>query len=104
MPAERSHPNGYDTWTSLGAIGTAAPRLRKASRPIRLGLLQMVVAMKVGMLIYHLNLERVLGGTDFAALHTEYPVFGHWMMVAAMAVAMIIFMRSVNPDYPPQID
>jgi len=64
----------------------------------------MVVAMKVGILIYHLDLERVLGGTDFAALHTEYPVFGHWMMVAAMAVAMIIFMRSANPDYPPQID
>src|SRR5215470_10983937 len=74
----------------------SGPQLRGfAWRAGRFGwaLLQMVVAMKVGMLIYHLNLERVLGGTDFAALHAEYPVFGHWMMVAAMAVAMIIFMR-----------
>jgi hypothetical protein len=72
------------------------PQLRGfARRAGRFGwaLLQMIVAMKVGMLIYHLNLKRVLAGSDFAALHAEYPVFGHWMMVAAMAVAMIVFMR-----------
>lgn len=50
----------------------------------------MVVAMKVGMLIYHLNLERGLAGTDFAVLHTKYPVFGHWMMVAAWSIIFMV--------------
>ena len=53
----------------------------------------MVVAMKVGMVIYHLKLDTVLVETRFAAMNAEYPIFGHWMMVASMAFAMLVFMR-----------
>jgi hypothetical protein len=73
-------------------------RLHVRGHAVRAGrflwaLLQMVIAMKVGMLIYHFKLDTVLAGTQFAALNVEYPVFGHWMMVAAMALAMSVFMR-----------
>lgn len=73
-------------------------RLHLRGHAVRAGrflwaLLQMVIAMKVGMLIYHFKLDTVLAGTQFAALNVEYPVFGHWMMVAAMALAMSVFMR-----------
>src|SRR5262249_56365296 len=66
--------------------------LRRAGR-FAWALLQMVMAMKVGMLIYHYKLNTVLAGTDFAALNVAYRVCGHWTMVAAMAVAMIVVKR-----------
>jgi hypothetical protein len=53
----------------------------------------MIVAMKLGMVIYHIKLDTVLAGTTFATLNVEHPAFGHWMMVASIALAMVVFMR-----------
>ena len=56
-------------------------------------LLQMVLAMEAGMALYHLLLSTVLIGTGYAALTKEYRLFGYWMMVVAMALSMLAFMR-----------
>jgi hypothetical protein len=56
-------------------------------------LLQMVLAMEAGMAVYHLLLSTVLAGTGYAALTREYRLFGYWMMVVSMALAMLAFMR-----------
>src|SRR6266498_1022765 len=80
---------------------------RQVSRPRRLHLrsvaasvggflwhlLQMVLAMEVGMAVYHLLLGTVLTGTGYAALTREYRLFGYWMMVVSMALPMIALMR-----------
>lgn len=56
-------------------------------------LLQMVLAMAAGMMIYHLLLGTVLAGTGYAALTKEYQLFGYWMMVVSMTLGMIALMR-----------
>jgi len=59
-------------------------------------LLQMVLAMEVGMAVYHLLLGTALAGTGYAALTQAYPLFGYWMMVASMTLPMIVLMRSYH--------
>ena len=56
-------------------------------------LLQMVLAMMAGMMIYHLSLGTLLAGTGYAALTKQYPLFGYWMMVVSMPLGMIALMR-----------
>jgi hypothetical protein len=56
-------------------------------------LLQMVLAMEAGMAVYHFLLSTVLAGTGYAALTSDYQLFGYWMMVASMTLPMIALMR-----------
>jgi hypothetical protein len=55
--------------------------------------LQMVIAMEVGMMVYHMLLWPLLSGTGYGALTQAYPLFGYWMMVASMTLPMIVLMR-----------
>ena len=59
-------------------------------------LLQMVLAMEAGMVVYHLLLGTLLAGSGYAALTKDYPLFSYWMMVASMTLPMIALMRSYH--------
>jgi hypothetical protein len=54
---------------------------------------QMVLAMEVGMIIYHRLVRPLLAPTGFSALTMEYPMFGYWMMVVSMVLGMLALMR-----------
>ena len=56
-------------------------------------LVQMILVMEGGMMIYHLLLWPVLAPTGFSTLTKEYPLFGYWMMVASMTLPMFALMR-----------
>jgi hypothetical protein len=55
--------------------------------------LQMVLAMEVGMILYHKLLYPLLALTGFGTLTDTYPLFGYWMMLISMALGMIVLMR-----------
>ncbi len=55
-------------------------------------LVQMVLAMEVGMMVYHILLWPLLARTGYAALTNAYPLFGYWMMVLSMALGMLALM------------
>ena len=55
-------------------------------------LLQMVIAMEVGMMIYHMLLWPLFAGTVIAAVTRAYPLVGYWMMVVSMALGMLALM------------
>ena len=59
-------------------------------------LVQMILVMEGGMMIYHLLLWPVLAPTGFSTLTKEYPLFGYWMMVASMTLPMIALMRGYH--------
>jgi hypothetical protein len=78
------------------ATGVPQHDKRQPARGIRSflwHLVQMVLAMEAGMMIYHLLVATLLAGTGFAALTRENRLFGFWMMVAAMTLGMLILMR-----------
>ena len=54
---------------------------------------QMVVAMEVGMMVYHHLLWPLLAQTPYAVLTDAYPLIGYWMMVVSMALGMLVLMR-----------
>ncbi len=54
---------------------------------------QMILVMEAGMLIYHHLLWPILAPTGYAALTSDYPLFGYWMMVLCMTLPMLAFMR-----------
>ena len=54
---------------------------------------QMVLVMEAGMMVYHLLLSTVLAGTGYAGLTSAYPLFGYWMMIVSMTLPMIALMR-----------
>ncbi len=56
-------------------------------------LVQMVLAMEAGMMIYHLLLWPLLAPTGLSILTQEYPLFSYWMMAFSMALGMIVLMR-----------
>ena len=56
-------------------------------------LVQMVLAMEAGMMVYHLLLWPVLAPTGYGALTSAYPLFGYWMMLVSMVLGMIALMR-----------
>ncbi len=62
-------------------------------------LLQMVLAMEAGMMVYHLLLGTLFAGSGFAILTKENRLFGYWMMVVPMALAMLAFMRFRRYDW-----
>jgi hypothetical protein len=56
-------------------------------------MVQMIVAMEAGMMIYHHLLWPVLAHTTFSTLTDQYPLLGYWAMVASMTLPMIALMR-----------
>ncbi|MFN8505191.1 hypothetical protein [Kouleothrix sp.] len=56
-------------------------------------LLQMIMAMELGMAAYHALLHTALAGSGYAALTEARPLFGYWMMVVSMTLPMIALMR-----------
>src|SRR5579859_3451914 len=82
-----------DRWQSALGRGSAV-----RSNAARLGryvwhLLQMVLSMELGMMVYHLLLMTVLAGTGYAALVESSRMSGYWMMVLSMALPMVALMR-----------
>ena len=55
--------------------------------------LQMVVAMELGMIIYHKLIYPLIAPIGYDALTDTYPLVGYWMMLISMAVGMIVLMR-----------
>ncbi len=56
-------------------------------------LLQMVIAMEAGMMVYHMLLRPLLAGTGYAAVTKAYPLVGYWMMIVSMTLGMLALMR-----------
>lgn len=54
--------------------------------------LQMVLAMEVGMIVYHKLAWPLLAQTLYADWTDAYPLVGYWMMVAFMALGMLALM------------
>lgn len=54
--------------------------------------LQMVLAMEIGMMVYHLLLRPLLAQTPYADLTAAYPLIGYWMMVTFMILGMLALM------------
>ena len=60
-------------------------------------LVQMILVMEAGMMVYHLLIVPVLNPTGYGALTRAYPLFGYWMMLVSMVlgmIAMMLFHRS----------
>jgi hypothetical protein len=55
--------------------------------------LQMVIAMEVGMILYHKLLYPLLAPTGYGVLTDKYLLFGYWMMLISMALGMVVLMR-----------
>ena len=55
-------------------------------------LVQMVLAMEAGMMVYHLLILPVLNPIGYGALTCAYPLFGYWMMLVFMVLGMIALM------------
>jgi hypothetical protein len=88
-----------DDHTSLaaraGPLRILQPRQRDVLRKVVSyvwHLLQMVIAMEVGMFAYHLLASTVLARIGYAALTDAYPYVGYSAMVAGMVVGMVAFM------------
>ncbi len=56
-------------------------------------LVQMVLAMEAGMMVYHLLLWPLLAPTGYGALTHAYPLIGYWMMLVSMVLGMLALMR-----------
>ncbi len=59
-------------------------------------LVQMILAMEAGMMVYHHLLWPVLAPTGLSALVKEFPLIGYWLMVASMTLPMIALMRGYH--------
>jgi hypothetical protein len=59
-------------------------------------LVQMILAMEGGMMIYHLLLWPVLAPRGLSALTNAIPMIGYWMMLASMTLPMIALMRGYH--------
>ncbi len=55
-------------------------------------LLQMVLAMEAGMMVYHMLIVPLLRQTAYAALTDAYPLIGYWGMVVSMVLGMLALM------------
>lgn len=53
---------------------------------------QMVIAMEIGMMVYHLLLSPLLSQTPYSALTDAYPIIGYWGMVISMVLGMLALM------------
>jgi hypothetical protein len=56
-------------------------------------LLQMVLAMNAGMVLYHFLLHGVLMGTAAGTLLHHSPRLDYWMHIASMVIPMLVLMR-----------
>jgi len=59
-------------------------------------LVQMILAMEAGMMVYHHLLWPILAPTGFSSLTKDCPLFGYWMMVVSMTLPMITLMRGYH--------
>jgi hypothetical protein len=55
-------------------------------------LVQMILVMEAGMMVYMRLIWPLLAHTAYATLTDRYPLFGYWMMVVSMAMPMIALM------------
>ena len=56
-------------------------------------LFQMIVAMEIGMTLYHGVFVNLLAPASYKTLTVAYPLFDYWMMMIAMTLPMIGLMR-----------
>ena len=56
-------------------------------------LFQMIVAMEIGMVLYHGVFVNQLAGTSYKLFTITHPLFDYWMMMIAMILPMIALMR-----------
>jgi hypothetical protein len=56
-------------------------------------LLQMILVMEAGMMVYHKLIMPLLMPLGFHALMRANPLYGYWIMVASMTLPMIALMR-----------
>jgi hypothetical protein len=55
-------------------------------------LVQMILAMEAGMMVYHLLLWPLLAQTRYGTLTKAYPLFGYWIMLVSMVLGMLALM------------
>ena len=56
-------------------------------------LFQMIVAMEIGMTLYHGVFVNLLAPASYKTVTVAYPLFDYWMMMIAMSLPMIGLMR-----------
>ena len=62
-------------------------------------LLQMIVAMEIGMALYHGAFVNQLAPMSYKFATIAYPLFDYWMMMISMILAMICLMRYHSYDW-----
>ena len=56
-------------------------------------LFQMIVAMEIGMTLYHGVFVNLFAPASYKTVTVAYPLFDYWMMMIAMTLPMICLMR-----------
>ena len=62
-------------------------------------LFQMIIAMEIGMLLYHKIFVNQLAPISYKFVTIAYPLFDYWMMMIAMTLPMIGLMRYHKYDW-----
>jgi len=62
-------------------------------------LFQMIIAMEIGMIIYHVVFVNLLALTSYKAFVLANPLFDYWMMMVAMTLPMSFLMRRHKYDW-----
>ena len=62
-------------------------------------LFQMIVAMEIGMALYHRAFVNQLAPTSYKFATIAYPLFDYWMMMISMILPMICLMRYHRYDW-----
>src|SRR5512147_923034 len=62
-------------------------------------LFQMIVAMEIGMTLYHGVFVNQLAPASYKFATIAYPLFDYWMMMIAMTLPMILVMRYHKHDW-----
>ena len=62
-------------------------------------LFQMVIAMEIGMMLYHGVFVNQLAPISYKFVTIAYPLFDYWMMMIAMTLPMIGLMRYHKYDW-----
>ena len=60
---------------------------------------QMIIAMQIGMMVYHMVFVNLLAPASYRAFILANPLFDYWMMMVAMTLPMIVFMRYHKHDW-----
>ncbi len=68
-------------------------------KPFIWHLFQMIIAMEIGMLLYHGVFVNQLAPISYKFVTIAYPLFDYWMMMIAMTLPMIGLMRYHKYDW-----